>query len=84
MSVDTRPVFAYGKRIGKPLAGAAAALLVYLSPIVGLDGTIAYTDVATAAIVFSVFYWTQLWDEALPLAVSIRPQQGNRVRTALR
>jgi len=56
-------VFAYGKRIGKPLAGAGAALLVYLSPIVGMDGTIAYTDVAVGAIVFSVFYWTQLWDE---------------------
>ena len=57
-------VLAYGKRIGKPLAGAAAALLVYLSPIVGLDGTSAYTDVATAAIMFAVFYWIQLWDES--------------------
>ncbi|MDP8990920.1 MAG: glycosyltransferase family 39 protein, partial [Acidobacteriota bacterium] len=56
-------VFAYGQRIGKPLAGAAAALLVYASPVVGIDGTTAYTDVAVAAIVFSVFYWTQLWDE---------------------
>ena len=56
-------IFAYGKRIGKPLAGAGAALLVYLSPVVGVDGTTAYTDVAVAAIVFSVFYWTQIWDE---------------------
>jgi hypothetical protein len=56
-------VLAYGKRIGKPLAGAAAALLVYASPVVGTDGTMAYTDVAVAAIVFSVFYWTQIWDE---------------------
>ncbi len=56
-------VLAYGKRIGKPLVGAAAALLVYASPVVGIDGTTAYTDVATAAIVFAVFYWTQLWDE---------------------
>jgi len=56
-------VLAYGHRIGRPLAGAAAALLVYLSPIAGLDGTSAYIDVATAAIVFSVFYWTQIWDE---------------------
>jgi len=56
-------VLGYGKRIGKPLAGAAAALLVSLSPIVGIDGTTAYTDVATAAIMFSVFYWIQLWDE---------------------
>ncbi len=36
---------------------------MYASPVVGIDGTTAYTDVAVAAIVFSVFYWTQLWDE---------------------
>ena len=55
-------VLSYGRRIGQPLAGAAAALLVYLSPIVGIDGTSAYNDVAVAAIVFSVFYWVQIWD----------------------
>jgi hypothetical protein len=55
-------VFSYGRRIGQPLAGAAAALLVYLSPMVGIDGTSAYIDVAVAAIVFSVFYWVQIWD----------------------
>ena len=55
-------VLAYGRRIGQPLAGAAAALLVYLSPVVGIDGTSAYIDVALAAIVFSVFYWVQIWD----------------------
>ncbi|MDP9112753.1 MAG: hypothetical protein M3O20_03625, partial [Acidobacteriota bacterium] len=56
-------VLAYGQRIGKPLVGAAAALLVYASPVVGIDGTTAYNDVAAAAIVFAVFYWTQLWDD---------------------
>jgi hypothetical protein len=55
-------VLSYGRRIGRPLAGAAAALLVYLSPVVGIDGTSAYIDVAVAAIVFSVFYWVQIWD----------------------
>jgi hypothetical protein len=55
-------VLSYGRRIGQPLAGAAAALLVYLSPMVGIDGTSAYNDVAVAAIVFSVFYWVQIWD----------------------
>src|SRR5665213_808212 len=55
-------VLAYGRRIGQPLAGASAALLVYLSPVVGIDGTSAYNDVAVAAIVFSVFYWVQIWD----------------------
>ena len=55
-------VWSYGRRIGKAMAGAAAALLVYLSPVVGIDGTSAYSDVAVAAIVFSVFYWVQIWD----------------------
>ncbi len=55
-------VLSYGRRIGQPLAGAAAALLVYLSPVIGIDGTSAYIDVAVAAIVFSVFYWVQIWD----------------------
>ena len=55
-------VLSYGRRIGQPLSGAAAALLVYLSPVVGIDGTSAYNDVAVAAIVFSLFYWVQIWD----------------------
>ena len=56
-------IFAFGRRIGKPWAGGAAALLVYASPIVGKDGSSAYNDVAVAAIAFSVFYWTEIWDE---------------------
>jgi hypothetical protein len=30
---------------------------------VGASGSSAYVDVATAAIVFGVFYWTEVWDE---------------------
>jgi hypothetical protein len=56
-------ILAYGRRIGKPWAGAAAALLTFASPVVGADGSAAYVDVATAAIVFAVFYWAELWDE---------------------
>ena len=56
-------ILAYGRRIGKPWAGAAAALLTFASPVVGADGSAAYVDVATAAIVFAVFYWTELWDD---------------------
>jgi Dolichyl-phosphate-mannose-protein mannosyltransferase len=55
-------IYAYGRRIGRPLAGASAALLVYLSPVVARDGTTAYIDVAVAAIVFAVFYFLELWD----------------------
>jgi hypothetical protein len=56
-------ILAYGRRIGKPWAGAAAALLTFVSPVVGADGSAAYVDVATAAVVFAVFYWTELWDQ---------------------
>jgi hypothetical protein len=56
-------IFAYGRRVGKPWAGGAAALLVYASPIVGKDGASAYIDLGVAAVVFSVFYWTEIWNE---------------------
>ncbi|MEQ1947059.1 MAG: glycosyltransferase family 39 protein [Bryobacteraceae bacterium] len=56
-------VFAYGRRIGKPIAGACAALFVCLSPIVGVDGSSAYVDVAAATAAFCTFYFTELWDE---------------------
>ena len=56
-------MFAYGLRIGKPWVGAAAALMMYVSPVAGRDGTTAYIDVATGAIVFAVFYWLEIWDE---------------------
>jgi len=56
-------MFAYGRRFGKPWVGAAGALLVYASPVVGLDGSTAYNDCGVAAIAFSVFYFLQLWDE---------------------
>ncbi len=55
-------MFAYGKRMGKPWVGAAGALLTYASPVVGIDASSAYNDVAVAAIVFSVFFFLAIWD----------------------
>ncbi len=46
----------YGREIGRPRAGLGAALLVYLSPVVARDGTVAYVDVAAAAVAFALFY----------------------------
>jgi hypothetical protein len=54
---------AYGQRTGHALAGEAAALLVFLSPVAGVVGTSAYVDLGTTAAVFATFYWIQLWDE---------------------
>ncbi len=60
-------MYLYGRRSGFPLAGACAAALVFVSPIVGIDGISAYNDVALAAVGFTLFYLLQLWsDERLP------------------
>ncbi len=53
----------YARRRGMPAAGMGAALFVFLSPVVGIDGASAYNDVAIAAILFAVFYLVQIWDE---------------------
>ena len=52
----------YGRRAGFPLAGACAALFVFASPIVGIDGISAYVDLAAACAVFGVFYLLEVWD----------------------
>jgi hypothetical protein len=56
-------IFAYGRRAGFPVAGACAAVLVFASPLVGVDATSAYNDVALAAIAFTLFHLLQMWDE---------------------
>ncbi len=56
-------IFSYARWRGFPVAGASAALLVFASPVVGIDGTSAYNDVAVAAIAFTVFYLLQIWAE---------------------
>jgi len=56
-------MFAYGRRIGMPWVGAAGAFLTFASPVVGIDGSSAYNDVGVAAVVFSTFYWLEIWDE---------------------
>ena len=53
-------MFAYGRRLGKPWVGAAAALFTYASPVVGIDASSAYNDVALAAVAFAGFYWLQI------------------------
>jgi hypothetical protein len=45
----------FAARRGWPVAGAAAAVMVYASPVVGIDGISAYVDVALAALWFGLF-----------------------------
>jgi Dolichyl-phosphate-mannose-protein mannosyltransferase len=56
-------ILSYGKRISRPAVGVAAALFTYACPVVMLDATMAYIDVALAAVVFALFYLLQIWDE---------------------
>ena len=56
-------ILSYGRRIGRPEVGVAAAIFTYASPIVLRDATIAYVDVALAAVLFALFYLLQIWDE---------------------
>jgi hypothetical protein len=53
----------YGRRIGYPWVGVSAAIFVYAAPVVGMDGSIAYNDVAIAAVLFCIFYLLHIWDE---------------------
>jgi hypothetical protein len=64
-------MLAYAKRFGFPGAGAAGALIFFVSPVVGMDGSTAYVDVAVAAVLFAVFYLLQIWDQSRDNALLI-------------
>ncbi|HEY3740168.1 MAG TPA: hypothetical protein VGL53_10000 [Bryobacteraceae bacterium] len=51
----------FGRRTGQTKAAIAASFLFYASPIAGVDGSSAYIDCATAAILFTVFYLLYVW-----------------------
>ena len=56
-------ILSYARRIGRPMVGVAAAIFTYASPVVGLDGSIAYIDVGMTAVLFGLFYLLQIWDQ---------------------
>ncbi len=56
-------ILSYARRIGHPTAGICAAALVFLSPVVGIDGVSAYNDVALATTAFAMFYLLEVWRE---------------------
>jgi hypothetical protein len=59
----------FGQRAGQPAAGAAAGLFVFFSPVVMIDGSSAYNDIAVACVIFAVFYLCEL--EAPPALVGV-------------
>ncbi len=56
-------ILSYARRIGHPNAGITAAMLVFLSPLIGIDGVSAYNDVALATTAFALFYLIEIWRE---------------------
>ncbi len=57
-------MIAYGNRFSTRLVGIAAALLVFVAPIVGIDASSAYVDIGLALAAFSLFLLLQLWHGA--------------------
>jgi hypothetical protein len=55
-------MIAYGRQFLTAFAGTAAALIVFVTPVVGIDATSAYVDAGLALAGFSVFVLLQLWD----------------------
>jgi hypothetical protein len=55
-------MIAYARRSLTGFDGAAAALIVFVAPVVGIDASSAYVDVALELAAFSVFFLLQLWD----------------------
>ncbi|HVX66728.1 MAG TPA: glycosyltransferase family 39 protein [Bryobacteraceae bacterium] len=56
-------MISYARRFGFTAAGVTGALFVFISPIVGYDGSTAYIDVAVTCVLFALFYLLQIWDE---------------------
>ncbi len=56
-------MLSYARRFGFPVAGVAGALFFFASPVVGIDGSTAYNDVATAGVLFGLFYFLRLFAE---------------------
>ena len=53
----------YGRRVGHPVAGAVGAILTFASPLMGQNLSVLNMDVATATLLFALFYLLQVWDE---------------------
>ncbi len=61
----------YARRFQLGAAGITGALLVFLSPVVGIDGASAYNDVAVACVLFALFYLLQITDQRRALLIPI-------------
>ncbi|MEO8597350.1 MAG: discoidin domain-containing protein [Candidatus Solibacter sp.] len=56
-------IVCWGRRFHHPKAGIFAAILIFAAPVIGKDGISAYNDIATATLIYAVFYLLKVWDE---------------------
>lgn len=56
-------ILAIARRLGDTRIGVVAAMLFYLSPVVGKAAASAYIDTATAVVLIAAFYFLQTWRE---------------------
>ena len=56
-------ILSYSRRLERPAVGVAAAIFTLAAPIVYFDASMAYIDLALAAVVFAEFYLLQIWNE---------------------
>jgi len=55
-------VVCHGRRFGHPVAGLAAGAMVFVTPVVSMDGSVAYNDVAAGAVLFGLFHLIRVWE----------------------
>ena len=60
--VLTAAIIAYAKYIDQPKAGWLAALAIFTSPVIAMDATLAYNDVALTAVLFTFLFALTRWD----------------------
>lgn len=58
-----------GQRFQAPRAGVLAAVMIFLSPVFGVDGSTAYIDVALAFMAVTLFAALQTWDDTRDAAL---------------
>jgi hypothetical protein len=56
-------MLALGRRFGVPKAGAVGGLIMFCCPLAAVDGSSAYVDIATAAVVFGAFYLLLVYEQ---------------------
>ena len=68
-------ILCFGIRNGVRVPSAVAAIIVFTTPVVGMDATVAYVDVAAACAAFAFCYvlwlWTDVRSNALAFHVGI-------------